>query len=308
MDLRKLQHAATLAAEGNFARAAARLHITQSALSQSIARLEAEAGFALFDRDRNGARPTSAGKSFLASAEALLLHARGLAREAELMRGCDAGSVSFGFGPVPASTLLLPALRLLARDHPGLTAHARVADSEALLVDLIEERIEFFVASATALQHEPRIVIRPLASFDIGFFVRAEHPLARKRNIAMQDLLAYPLLSVHIAETDRPLAKRNLGLPSGADWPPTLFCDDIHALRQLALDSDGVLFAPDAAVTTDRRAGLLVKLDPRDRRQGSAAKTSVITLANRSLSPAAAMMIERLRELAAEGAAPGNRR
>lgn len=297
MDLRKLQHAAMLAAEGNFARAAARLHITQSALSQSIARLEAEAGFALFDRDRLGARPTRAGGDFLGRAEALLQHARGLAHEAALMRGCEIGEVGFGFGPVPASTLLLPVLTLLARDYPTLTAHARVADSEALLADLIAERIEFFVASATALQHETRIEIRPLASFDIGFFVRKGHPLAKKRAVAMQDLLAWPLLSVHIAETDRSLAKRSLGLPPGADWPPTLFCDDIHALRQLALDSDGVLFAPDAAVAADCKDGVLVKLKPRDRRQVSAAKVSVITLANRSLSPAAAMLIEQLRSL-----------
>jgi DNA-binding transcriptional LysR family regulator len=130
----------------------------------------------------------------------------------------------------------------------------------------------------------------------------------KKRTVAMQDLLAYPLLSVHIAESDQALAKRNLGLPPGADWPPTLFCDDIHALHRLALESDGVLFAPDAAVDADCRNGTLVKLKPRDRRQGNAAKVSVITLANRSLSPAAAMLIERLKSLEAEGTAPGNRR
>ena len=299
MDLRKLQHAATLATEGNFARAATRLHITQSALSQSIARLEAEAGFALFDRNRLGARPTRAGEAFLQRAEALLQHARGLAHEAALIRGCEIGEVGFGFGPVPASTLLLPVLTQLAREYPKLTAHVRVTDSEALLVDLIEERIEFFVASATALQHEPRITMRPLASFGIGFFVRAEHPLAKKRMVTMQDLLAWPLLSVHIAETDRLLAKRSLGLPPSADWPPTLFCDDIHALRQLAMDSNGVLFAPDAAVIADCVSGVLVQLKPRDRRQGSSAKVSVITLANRSLSPAAAMLIDRLRTLTA---------
>ena len=298
MDLRKLQHAATLAAEGNFARAATRLHITQSALSQSIARLEAEAGFVLFDRDRHGARTTRAGAAFLERAAVLLQHARGLAHEATLMRGCEVGEVSFGFGPVPASTLLLPLLTMLARDYPRLTAHARVADSEALLADLTGERIEFFVASATALQDESRIVIRPLASFAISFFVRATHPLAKKRRVTMQALLAYPLLSVHIAESDRALAKRNLGLPPGADWPPTLFCDDLHALCQLALDSDGVLLAPDAAVAALCMEDMMVKLKPLDRGQGRGAKVSVITLANRSLSPAAAMLIEKLHSFA----------
>lgn len=297
MDLRKLQHAATLATEGNFARAAARLHITQSALSQSIARLEAEAGFTLFDRDRNGARPTSAGKSFLASAEALLQHARGLAHEAELMRGCDAGSVSFGFGPVPASALLTQVLSLLAREHPGLTVHARVADSLTLLDDLIGERSEFFVASTTALRHEHRIDVQPLTGFRIGFFVRAGHPLTARRNPRPEEMLVYPLLSVHIAEADRGQARHNLGWKEAAGWPPTIFCDDLHVLRQLLDSSDGILLGPEATVAADCAAGSLVEIHPGGRARPRAAQAAVVTLANRSLSPAAAMVIARLREL-----------
>ncbi|MEJ0048830.1 MAG: LysR family transcriptional regulator [Rhodospirillales bacterium] len=51
MDLKKLGHAVVLEEERNFARAAARVHITQSALSRSIQALEAELGVRLFDRD-----------------------------------------------------------------------------------------------------------------------------------------------------------------------------------------------------------------------------------------------------------------
>jgi DNA-binding transcriptional LysR family regulator len=300
MDLRKLQHATMLATERNFARAAARLHITQSALSQSIARLEAEAGFALFDRDRSGANPTSAGRSFLVRAEALLLHARGLEHETSLLRGCNTGTVAFGFGPVPASTLLIPVLAALAREHPAITSNVKVADGRALLEDLIAERIEFFVAASGTLRHRSDIALAPVASFRIGFFVRRKHALTAEHAVSMQDILAFPLLSPHIADIDQGETKKRFGLSPGQPWPPTIFCDDIEALRRLALQSDGVLFGPHAAVAADCVSGRLVELQPKGTGKLGNANVAIVTLGNRSLSPAAAMVISRLKALVQE--------
>lgn len=72
MDLRKLRYFLAVAAESNFGRAAARLHMTQPALSRQIQSLEAEIGVRLFERDRHGTRLTSAGEQFRKDAEQLL--------------------------------------------------------------------------------------------------------------------------------------------------------------------------------------------------------------------------------------------
>jgi DNA-binding transcriptional LysR family regulator len=60
IDLRKLRYFLAVAVESNFGRAAARLHMTQPALSRQIQSLETEVGVRLFERDRQGARLTSA--------------------------------------------------------------------------------------------------------------------------------------------------------------------------------------------------------------------------------------------------------
>ena len=84
-DLRKLRYFVTVADEANFGRAAARLYMTQPALSRQIQSLEAEIGVRLFDRDWQGARLTPAGEQFCDDAKRLLelfVAARRRARQA----------------------------------------------------------------------------------------------------------------------------------------------------------------------------------------------------------------------------------
>ncbi len=59
-------------ARGSFSAAADALSYTQSAVSQAIARLEAETGTPLVVRDRAGVRPTAAGATLSEHAEAIL--------------------------------------------------------------------------------------------------------------------------------------------------------------------------------------------------------------------------------------------
>ncbi len=62
IDIRLIRHVLMLARHRNFARAAEQLHLSQPALSRSIARLEETLGVALFDRTRDGVIPTDYGR------------------------------------------------------------------------------------------------------------------------------------------------------------------------------------------------------------------------------------------------------
>ena len=65
MNFRDLEYAVSLAADGQFRRAAARCHVSQPTLSAQIAKLEDELGLQLFERGRRAVTPTVNGRAIL---------------------------------------------------------------------------------------------------------------------------------------------------------------------------------------------------------------------------------------------------
>ena len=65
MDVRMLEYMVAIEEEGNLSRAAERIHISQSARSQNLSKIEAELGSPLFLRERKGWIPTEVGKCYL---------------------------------------------------------------------------------------------------------------------------------------------------------------------------------------------------------------------------------------------------
>ena len=102
LELRLLHQALILARHRNFARAAEALHLTQPALSRSIASLESALGERLFDRTRQGVEPTSFGRMLLARAQPLVDDANELERDFFLMRGLEIGELRVGAGAYAA--------------------------------------------------------------------------------------------------------------------------------------------------------------------------------------------------------------
>jgi DNA-binding transcriptional LysR family regulator len=174
VELRKLRYFVAVAAEANFGRAAARLYMTQPALSRQIQSLEAEIGVRLFDRDRRGARLTPAGEQFRDDAKHLLelfVAARHRARQAAR----PASHFTVGFMPGVAAT---PVIREFAESLPGADISV-VHTSPSNQVDyLLAGRVDVCFVQ---LPISPRLFeIVPLFLEPQVIALPAEHPLATK--------------------------------------------------------------------------------------------------------------------------------
>src|ERR1700761_1051355 len=105
---------------GSFSAAAESLSYTQSAVSQAIARLEAETGATLIVRDRGGVRPTAAGASLVEHAEGIF--ARIEAAEADLaaVLGVRSGRLRVASFPSAGATLMPLAIARFRAGHPDV--------------------------------------------------------------------------------------------------------------------------------------------------------------------------------------------
>ena len=135
---------------GSFTKAAARLHITQSALSQRIKNLEEELGTVLMVRERAGARLTDFG-------ERLVRYCRAKeSAEAELVqeiqgpkKGGLSGIIRIGAFSTVARSVVLPALSELLSQNPGVQLKLEVRELYELPLLLRSGEIEFLLSTQT---------------------------------------------------------------------------------------------------------------------------------------------------------------
>ncbi|HEY4084100.1 MAG TPA: LysR family transcriptional regulator [Burkholderiaceae bacterium] len=296
LDLKKLHHAVALAEERNFARAAAKVHLSQPALSRSIQALEAALDVRLFDRDLTQVAPTSVGLALIERARQLLLQASTLQREVGLLRSADLGNVVFGVGPIPAGVLLPKVLSELAREHPRVCVTVEVNNWQVLTEHLLNERIEFFVADARELASREQLQVTPIGTQPGGFYVRKGHPLAGSGKVSPKALAAYPMASMRLPQAVQRRLRDYLGESEAFPDLPTISCDKLEVINEIALNSDAIGINVYAAVEAEVKAGRLqpVRLQ---RPLAIASEFGVVSLAGRSFSPSAQWLIERMKRL-----------
>lgn len=291
LTIRSLQHFSVLAEERHFSRAAQRLHLTQSALTRSIQSLEETLGLVLVDRASIGVTPTQAGKMVLDRSQRILADVIALRREAELMRGHDTGHVNLGIGAFPAAGFLSPLMVQLAREHPGLSVHVEIESWQRLLDKLLLDKLDFAVAVTHSLPPPTDFTVRALPPQHGGLFVRAGHPLLAVRKPKLRAALAqYRLAATDLPQRAREYLAKLYQVSGPHELPIAFECDSVSVLRDVAINSDVVLFCTREAIGPDLDLGQLVAL-PLPYPASGKLTYSVIHRARRSLSPTAERII-----------------
>ena len=155
IDLTRLRHIAAIARTGSFSRAAEDLHITQPALSRSIASFEQRYSLRIFDRDRSGVVPTAMGQLVIEEAQRVLRAARDLDHNLRLYAKGEGGDLAFGAGPLLA--MLLPDLgRRLLAESPAIQLRASVRTPDYLVQELLDDRIELIFGNSWNIRDRSR--------------------------------------------------------------------------------------------------------------------------------------------------------
>lgn len=147
MNFQNLEYFLTTASEGNITRAAERLHVSQQALSNQIARMEQELGCKLFERKQN-LQLTYAGLQFKASAEKILDIQRQTTTELDDIRNSRRGELRIGISHTRGQTILPLILPKFSRRYPHVDLHVIEGSTHILEESLEKGRIDVLIGFA----------------------------------------------------------------------------------------------------------------------------------------------------------------
>src|SRR2546429_1759130 len=260
MDLSQLEVFLAVAREGRFSRAAEKLHRTQSAVSQSIRKLEDEIGEPLFDRSSRDGLLTDAGHVLQEYAERLL-NLRNDAQEALVeLRELHKGKLAIAANEFTA-LYLLPVLGEFRRLHPMIKIVVQRALGSHFPDDVLRHNSELGVL--TYDPQEPQLSSTVVYLDELIFVVPPSHPLARVQQVSIRQLgaesfVAHIVSSPYREKVIQAFKRHKTPLHMDIELPT------LQAIKRFVAMGNGVALLPEISVENELARGELVRIPVRE--------------------------------------------
>ena len=213
MNPRKLKHLVAVDRYGSFTAAAQAVHLTQSALTKSVAEIEGELGFSLFERHTKGVHATSEGRAFIDRAARIVSDIDQLAADTKAGRQLSDSRLRVGVCPPSLVSLLNLSLPRLLAKYPDLRIEQTAGWVEPSIQHLTNRDIDLLVGPAPQLKQHPQLKTYCLEAFGICFFVRKNHPLCQQTEIDIADLQRFPMALADKSVATPTLMRQLFGAP-----------------------------------------------------------------------------------------------
>ena len=262
MELSQLEVFLTVAREHRFSRAAEKLYRTQSAVSQTIRKLEDELGEALFDRSSREGVLTDAGQVLYEYAERLL-NLRKDARDSLVeLRELQKGKLLIAANEFTA-LYLLPVLAEFRRLHPMIKITVQRALGSRIPDEVLQHSAELGVLSYKP--EEPRLHSVVTYLDELVLVVPPKHPLATASEVSIRQLgaesfVAHIVSSPYREKVLQTFQKYKTPLHMGLELPT------LQAIKQFVAMGNGVAFMPEISVEAELTRGELVRIPVRELR------------------------------------------
>lgn len=206
MTLQQLKYAVTVAECGTISAAAEKLFISQPSLTTAIRELESEMGVTIFSRTNRGVIVSREGEEFLGYARQILSQAQLLQ---ERFSGREQGEKRFAVSSQHFNFTVLAFSRLVQNFRgPRYGFHFRETTTYEVLEDVSQLRSEVGILALN--EDNERFLRRMFGKLGLEFtelkrvqaelFVSAEHPLAGRRFVTVEDVSSYPCITFEQGE------------------------------------------------------------------------------------------------------------
>jgi len=297
LSLTRLKVLAEVIERGSFSEAAEALSYTQSAVSQAIARLEAETGTTLVVRDRRGVRPTAAGATLLEHADAIFAHVQAAEDELAALLGLRAGRLRVASFPSAGATLMPEAVATFRRRHPHIELSLAEGEPEDIAPRLRDGELDLallFVFPEAAEVTEGPLTVTHLFDDPLQVALPAGHPLVDREPLVLADLSDEDWVQT---SQDSPCARHVVRSCLAAGFEPRVSfeSDDYATVQGLVAAGVGVALIPRLALNAQHSAVVVRALDP----HSPTRRIVVATPAGPAAAPAARSMVRILADVAA---------
>lgn len=234
----QMRYFLAVAQAGSISAAAGQLHVAASAVSRQLAKLEDALGVALFERRQRGMRPTAAGARLAAhlrstadDAERVIGEVQGLAHRSrpQLRLACTEG---FAAGFMPA------VIARFREVQPDAQVRLHVAAPDEVSALLLRAQVDLALKYCVA--PEPGTQVQHGTLAPVFAFMKADHPLARRRTLRVADVVRHPLVLGAKGVTGRQLFDMSCSL-QGLRYEAAVVSNFSSALLPLVRGRDIVL-------------------------------------------------------------------
>lgn len=255
VELRQLRYFKAIADARSFVRGADHLHIAQSALSRSIAKLEEQLGRSLFIRHSGGVTLTDAGVLLYQHADYVLKGMQRLTDEMAADTQEPRGLVAMGAPPSMQSHLTAPVAARFIKAFPQALLNVVQDTSARLREGVAAGQLDVVVVSSIALSGG--LHYTPLFTESLCLIHRADAPLKISRPARLEELIGIPLVLCGYPDTLRLYLNQAF---AQADEKPTVRCEvnSAQLVADLVARGVGVGMAPLGSIADPDQRGLKV--------------------------------------------------
>ncbi len=202
MDIVQLKRFLILAETGHFRRAAARLRISQPALTHSIKTLEEELGGEIFVRSSKGVTLSDCGRALVPRARAILNERERIGTEIRDIALGHTTRLTVGVAPYFSRRLFPNAVQSLLAEMPQVRLEVIEGHSDELRAALHEGRIDLaFCVLSPSIEADDALERQVTCTERYSVVARNKHPLFARKRIGDRDLAGYPWVVYDLQRT-----------------------------------------------------------------------------------------------------------
>jgi len=259
--LQQMEALIYLVEERSFSRAAARMLLTQPALTKQIRHVEDCLGVKVVNRSRDGVSLTPEGKILYDAVRRIVRLRRDAADKIDQLRKQPCGDVYLSASTIPATYILPRAVSAFKKEHPDIRIFLKTEDSEEVINQVLDREVEIgFIGKSP---QNAKLIAEPVWHDRLILVVPADHRWTKKESVAVSELMKEPFVLREKGSATRDVFELYMKEQKDVRLADFNICGELgssEAIKEAVLAGLGISVLSAHAVARELASGMLFEI------------------------------------------------